>query len=227
VAAIVLSGVGARAWAARRLRDELARARHDRKAGLLEQARHRLLRLSERWPHEDAVALELGRCELACDHPEEALAAWARASEQSVLSGRITLERARLMIGLGWFTEAEKVLMCAIDRPCPEAAGLRQLLVGVLMQQGRANDAQRLIERQWDDLGRSLQDDSDARLDLIREHVALDLEKDSLEVNMAQIRARPDVQDHGLRLARAHLAARSGQFDRARTELEAGLRRPA
>ncbi len=41
---------------------------------------------------------------------------------------------------------------------------------------------------------------------------------------MAQVRARPDVNDVGLRLARAHLATRSGRFDRARAELEAGLR---
>src|SRR5262249_54752011 len=162
-------------------------------------ARNRLARLAERWPDEAEVALELGRCELARGRPQEALAVWARASGRSHLAGRVALERADLTIRLGRVTQAGRILTPAPDRPAPEPADLPHLLLSLLCHEGRFDEARRLIETEWDDLGRSRPESRDIRLTLLREHIGLDFETLPLEGSLAQIQGRPD--DDRLRLA--------------------------
>ena len=82
LAMVVLAGTAARTLAARRLRSDLGVARHEMEQGLFGLAGQRLARLAEQWPDDAEVALQLGRCELARDHPEEALAAWAQAPSE-------------------------------------------------------------------------------------------------------------------------------------------------
>src|SRR4051812_4827362 len=227
LAVLVLAGLAARALAARRLRSGWDQARRDLDAGLLESARHRLARLAEQWPDNGEIALHLGRCELARDRPERALSAWSRASESSPLAGRIALERGRVAIRLGQFTAAEQVLTRVLRQPWPEDADLRNQLLSLLGQEGRFDDARRLIEIRWDDLGRSRSrpGSRDVRLALLREHVGLDFETIPLEGNMAQVQGQAD--DDRLRLARAYLATRLGRLEEAGAGLEAVLKRGA
>jgi thioredoxin-like negative regulator of GroEL len=219
----VLAGTAARTLAARRLRSDLGAARHEMEVGRFGLAGRRLARLAEQWPDEAEVALQLGRCELAQDHPEEALAAWARVPEREPLTGVVALERSGLLLRLGRFTEAEQLLTTVIGWPYPEAARLCHLLVSLLCHEGRADDARRLLDTLWEDLDRSRPDHRDIRLALLIEHIGLDFELVPIEGTMAQIRGRPD--DGRLGLARAYLATRSGRFDQARVELEAVLNR--
>jgi len=223
VAAVVLAGTAARTRAVRRLRMELDQARRDLQAGLSWQARQRLIRLFEQWPDEADVALQLGRCELACGHPNEALVTWTRVSETSTLAPLAALERANLTIRLGRFTEAEQILTRALSRPRTSAADLRRLLIRLFGQEGRFDDARHLIETQWDDLDWSLPDSRDVRLALLREHIELDFDPVPLEGNMAQIQARANEDDDRFLLARAYIATRAGRFDEAKNELEVCL----
>ena len=111
-----------------------------------------------------------------------------------------------------------------LRRPWPEDADLRNQLLSLLGQEGRFDDARRLIEIRWDDLGRSRSrpGSRDARLALLREHVGLDFETIPLEGNMAQVQGQAD--DDRLRLARAYLATRLGRFEEAGAGLEAVLK---
>ncbi|MGP0069623.1 MAG: FG-GAP-like repeat-containing protein [Isosphaeraceae bacterium] len=223
LAVAVLAGTVARTLAARRLQSELGAARHEMEEGRFGLAGRRLARLAEQWPEDAEVALQLGRCALARDHPEEALAAWARAPERGPLAGVVALERSSLLARLGRFTEAEQLLTTALGRPGPEAAPLCHRLVSLLCHEGRADDARRRVEALWEDLDRSRPDRRDLRLALLSEHIGIDFELVPLEGTMAQIQGRPD--DDRLGLARAYLATRSGRFDQARVELEAVLNR--
>jgi enediyne biosynthesis protein E4 len=189
-------------------------------AGLRWQARQRLVRLSEQRPDEAGVALQLGRCELACDHPDEALVAWTRVSETSTLAPLAALEQANLTIRLGRFSEAEQVLTRALSRPRTDATDLRRLLVRPFGQEGRFDDARHVIETQRDDLDRSLPDSRDVRLALLREHIELDFDPVPLEGNIAQIQARANEDDDRFLIARAYIATRAGRFDEAENELE-------
>ncbi len=192
LAMVVLAGTAVQTSVARRLRSDLGVARHEMEKGLFGLAGRRLARLAEQWPDDAEVALQLGRCELARDHPQEALAAWARAPDRGPLAGVVALERSSLLLRLGRFTEAEQLLTAVLGRPYPEATRLRQLLVSLLCQEGRADDARRRLETLWEEVDRSRPDHRDIRLALLSEHIGLDFELVPLEGNMAQIRGRPD-----------------------------------
>ena len=54
-------------------------------------------------------------------------------------------------VQLGRIAEAQRVLRAVLRRPGPESAGVRHLLLILMGQQGRLDDARRLIESLWDD----------------------------------------------------------------------------
>ncbi len=215
--AVYLAGV-------QRVRSELAEARKEIEAGLVALARQRLVRLSGQRPGDPEVLFELGRCEAARGKAELALDLWARVPARSAWAGPAALASAQAAIPLGRITDAERILRAAVERPSPELAALRRLLLVILGQQGRLDAARLVIESQWQDAALLPRGDVPSRLALLRQCVGLDFEPFPLEWNLSQLdRAAGSVREDdrvALALARAFLATRAGRFDQARNELQ-------
>ena len=79
--------------------------------------------------------------------------------------GRQTLPATR-------FSDAERISREALEKPSSSTGEVRHLLLVILGQQGRLDEARRLIEATFSETGRSQSE----RLALLREHLALDLE---------------------------------------------------
>ena len=228
----VLGGVGARLLAAHRFRGELAEARIEMDAGLLAMARNRLTRLAEQWPGDAEVAYQLGRCEASRGRLEAALESWGRIPGGSPWSAPAAIEFAQVALQLGRVVEAERGLRAALRHPGPEVPALRHLLLALLGQQGRTDEARRLIETSWADPSLVTAGDFDGRLAVLRDHVALDFEPIPLEWNLSVLEGKlgPKAGEDdrlAMAIARAHLATRSGDFARAEAQLREWLdRRP-
>ena len=111
----------------------------------------------------------------------------------------------------------------------PDLPALRRLLLVILGQQGRLSEARRLIESLWSDTAIVPTADQADRLTMVREYVGLDLEPFPLESNLSRLEdtkaATGELDQRAIALARAYLATRSGDFERARAEIEACLNR--
>ena len=198
-------------------------------SGLFALATRRLTRLAGAWPEHAEVAYLLGRCEAARGNMEAALKLWARIPPDSPWAAPAAEAFARAAIPLGHLAEAERILRSAIGRAGSEQSALRRLLLTLLGQQGRLGEARGLIESLWREGGSIREDQVADRLAMLREHMGLDLEPFPMEWNLSQLEegsaAAGDEDRRILGLARAHLASRAGDFERARAELESCLRR--
>ncbi|APW58695.1 FG-GAP-like repeat-containing protein [Paludisphaera borealis] len=216
--------VGWRAYAAGRVRAEVAQARQEMASGLINLARDRLTKLLDGgWSDDGEAALELAHCEMMRGRRDAAFAAWERVPDQSPVAPQAALERGGVLTQAGRFQQAEEVLSPFVFRPSPQRADIRHALLTVLVQEGRQADARRLIERQWD---RTTSDERAERMALLREHIALDFEPVDLEVNFGKILDHDPPGDDGarMRLAKAHLAIRAGKLPQAREWLDVNLR---
>ena len=119
---------------------------------------------------------------------------------------------------------AEQVLTAAMRRPSHELPALRHLLLILLGQQGRIVEARRFLEALWYDTAVLPTGDLGDRLALVHEHIGLDFELFQLEWNLGRLEVVPGPADdddrRALARARAHLALLSGEFARAKLELE-------
>jgi tetratricopeptide (TPR) repeat protein len=225
----ILGLVAARLWAARQFRGELALARGEMQAGLNGMARKRLVRLAKQWPDHAELLYRLGQCEAARGRFEAALERWSHVPRGSEWSSAAAVEFAQAAIPLGRLAQAEDLLSSALRNGGPEFPAIRHLLVTILGQQGRIRAARRLIEELWDDTAVLPAADVAGRLGMLREHVGLDFEPFPLESNLShleEIAPAVSVRDQqAVALARAHLATRSGDYDRARARIDACLKR--
>src|SRR5262245_49181172 len=187
----LLGGVAARAWAAHRFRGELADARKEMEAGLFSRARSRLTRLAAERPDQAEVAYQLGRCEAERGRSEAALAAWARIRPDSPWAGPAALGFAQAAVPLGRLREAERILRGALRRGSPQRPAVRHLLLTLLGQQGRVDEARRLIETHWHQPAGRPADDFADRLAMIHDHIGLDLEPFPLEWNLSLLQSGP------------------------------------
>jgi enediyne biosynthesis protein E4 len=205
----------------RRLRAELKQAASDAKAGNSLAARDRLARLAGRWPGRAEVFFQLGESELACGRVEQAVIAWSQIPRESPFAGQAALGRARLALEAGQFSNAEQILREALAQTGSSSGELRHLLLVVLMQQGALDEVRQLIEARWRDAGLSYKE----QIDLLRDHMALDLDTIPLEGNLELLGRVGAAQsdDAGLWLARANLAVKTGRPDEARRWLDAAI----
>jgi predicted Zn-dependent protease len=220
---------GARVAAARRFQAELAQAREEMGSGLFALAQARLVRLASGHPDEPAIAVELGRCEAARGNPESALKLWSSVPAESRWAPPTAIDFAQTALPLGRITESEQILSRALLRPSPETPILRHMLLTVVGQQGRIDEARRLIESQWQATEHNAGSDFADRLAMLREHVGLDFEPFPLKWNLTQL-ARESTSEiesdrRALALARAYLATKSGEFEQAKAELAVCLER--
>jgi thioredoxin-like negative regulator of GroEL len=209
--------LGAQSW---QYRAALKRAQRDLSRGDHAAAATQFAALARRWPRVAEVAYGLGECELALGRPDAALAAWSRVPPGSPLGGDIAPARGRLALERGHFTEAELTLTGALAaNPVPSSAvEARHLLIHLFVQQGRYDEAQALLERQWSDL-------ADIRpaeaLAALQAHAAVDLDNSPMTGLRAVLdRAAALAPGDGrVALARANLAIREERLDEAQSAL--------
>ncbi len=170
-----------------------------------------------------SIAYLLGSCELARGRREAAEGAWARIAPGSRFSEQAVERRMRLLQDSGRLAAAERLVSDAAGDPRNDRTALLALLVPVFSEQGRIDEAERLIENRWETLNASKTGALEPAIKLVRQHIDLTLKAAPAEtvraiLEQASQRA-PD--DDRVWLGRANLAIRTGALDEAKRWLDA------
>ena len=115
----------------------------------------------------------LGSCELARGRTKAADEAWARVVPGSAFSERAIRGRMRLFHESGQFAAAERLINDAAEDPRNDRTALLVLLVPMLSELGRIDEAERLIEDRWEHLNRSGEGALEPAIKLLRQHIEL------------------------------------------------------
>ncbi len=149
----------------------------------------------------------------------------ARVPPGSPLCSDAALARGRLGLERGRFSEAERALSgaLAVDPAGPRAVDIRRHLIHLFVQEGRYDEAQTLLERQWRDLAATRPAEA---LAAVRAHIAIDLDTSPLTGLRAVLDRAAAIApgDGRVALARANLAIREDRLDDARHSLDDALR---
>jgi thioredoxin-like negative regulator of GroEL len=214
--------LGAKSW---HYRAALERAQRDLSHGDHAAAAARFSALARRWPGAAEVEYGLGKCELARGNAEAALAAWSRVPPSSPLGIDLAPAYGRLALERGRFAEAERALSVAlaINSAGSRAVEVRHLLIHLFVQQGRYDEAQALLERQWRDLAATRPKEALAAL---QAHATIDLDTTPLAgLRSVLDRAAALAPGDGrVALARANLATREGRLGDAKGALDEARR---
>ena len=169
----------------------------------------------------------LGSCELARGKTKAAAEAWARVVPGSAFSERAIRGRARLFREAGQYAAAEQLINDAALDPRNDRTALLVLLVPMFSDQGRINEAERLIENHWEHLNALGEGALEPAIKLVRQHVELGTKPAPVETIRATLeqasKLAPD--DDRVWLGRANLAIRTGAYDEAERWLDACQRR--
>ncbi len=169
----------------------------------------------------------LGSCELARGRPNSAAEAWTRVAPGSAFSERAIRGRMRLMRESGHFAEAEQFIKDAARDLRNDRTALFVLLVPTFSEQGRIEEAERLIEDHWEHLNALGQGTLEPAIKLVLQHVELGTKTTPVETIRPILgqasKLAPD--DDRVWLGRANLAIRTGVYDEAERWLDACQRR--
>ena len=212
------------AW---RYRTALSAIQADVQAGRHSKAARKLVELLAWKPDSDEAAYLLGVCEKARGRTDAASEAWARIPPGSRFAAGAVLGRAALEVDRGRLADAEQLLNQALEDPRIDGLALRRFLAPLYWQEGRLEEASRLIEADWDGLDRAGRGGSDRAIELVRLHVALSVGMASAEAvrGFLERAATLAPQDDRIWLGRANLAIRQGAFDEAQQWLDSCSRR--
>jgi len=211
-------------------RTALADVQKEIQAGRHEIAARQLAALLDRKPDWDEAAYLLGLCENARGRPDAASAAWARVQPGSAFIAPAILSRAELLSRRGRQADAEQLIQPALGDSRIEGSSLRWFLVPFYWQQGRVEEAQRLLEADWDHLNRSAGGFVDQSMKLVQAHGRLaGGEEPDPGFRRASLRQAEQLapDDDRVWLAKANLAISQGAFDEAARWLKSCLRRRA
>ena len=112
--------------AQRQARRELDLAMQDMAAGRQALARKRLVEATGSWALQDEALYQLGLCDEARHHFDDALSTWERIPRRSPFTAKATIARARVLANSGRFAAAEE-LLTSLPRPSgPEGSLVRQ-----------------------------------------------------------------------------------------------------
>jgi thioredoxin-like negative regulator of GroEL len=213
-----------RAW---RYRAALVEIREEIEAGRHGTAARYLAALLAGEPSSDEVVYLLGLCEKARGRSEAAAEAWARIPPDSRFAAPALEGQATALVDQGRFANAERLLSQAMEDPRIDGFDLRRFLAPLYWNQGRIQDALRLIEANWEGLNRQGLGGSDRAVELARLHIAVSSGTSSIEaVRTFLDRAeRLAPRDDRIWLGKANLAIRRGAFDEAARRLDDCLRR--
>ena len=230
LSAIVIGGLGWcgwRWWDVRRYRDAMARIDDAMRHGRYAAAARDLSALLAWRPDSDRAAYLLGVCEKAAGGPGRRTRPGPRFRPDSPFSGRAVAGRMDLLIEQGRLADAEHLIERAADARGSEGSALRMLLIPTFVQEGRAEEAERLIESRWRSLDAKGEGASEQAINLARLHMELRWNVppvDSVRAYLDQVgRLAPD--DDRIWLGRANLAIRVGSYDEAARWIDDCLRR--
>src|SRR5262249_31403854 len=158
-----------------------------------------------------------GQCEQAVGHAEAAMAAWARVPSRSAFAVPAALRRAELAMRRGRWLDAEALLRRTLDDPRGQAVAIRRPLFALLWMQGRGVEAAALIQDNWRQMSRPDWPRPDEATEAMEDLLAMRVDAPTVEGIRAVLAmsARQAPDDDRVRLGRANLATRTGQFDEA------------
>jgi tetratricopeptide (TPR) repeat protein len=231
--ALAIGAIGWATWTwrhARAYRHALDQARGEFRGGRFGHAIKRLEDVLRSSPEADEANLLLGNCEKSRGRPGEAWAAWSRVSPRSPVFPQSVRARVDLAVESGRFADAEKVFDEAIAHPVAQFLAPPHSLLMAMCQQGRIDDAERVLEAAWDRLEKAHEGASERAIQLVRLHTfirVMPIPVDALRDLIDRAgRLAPD--DDRVWLARANLAISERRFDDAdRTIVLCLERRPA
>ncbi len=225
--AIVLLWGGWLWWMGRRYRSAIAEIESEMAGGRFAVAVRDLVKILTWKPDSDEAAYLLGTCEQARGRANEAEEAWARIAPGATFWRRSILARLRLFHEGGRLDAAERLILAAAADPRNERTAVLVLLVPMYSEQGRIDEAARLVEAQWEHLNETGEGASEPGVKLIRLHMELTLKAipvETLRALLAQRRALA-ADDDRVWLGEANVALRTGAFDVAEQLLDACLKR--
>jgi hypothetical protein len=221
--AVVTIGAGSLWWQSRSVRHAIAEIEAEMAAGRHAIAARRLNQLLLGAFTNDQAAYLLGVCEQARGRTQAADQAWARVAPGSSFFSRAISDRLTLMLESGRFADGEKLIDEAANDPRVNPTALRILLAPAFIQQGRLDDAERLIEERWQHLHDTGEEASELAVNLAR----LTLEMRWRPVPVESVRASLDraaalaPDDDRVWLGQANLALQTGAVDVAKSSLPA------
>jgi enediyne biosynthesis protein E4 len=165
----------------------------------------------------------LGSCELARGRNRAAGEAWARVVPGCAFAQKALEGRFHLFEESGRWADAERFASEAALDPRTDGTGLLVLLVPLYREQGRLDEAERLIEDRWEHLNASGRRAREPLSNLVREHIELTLKPTPVETSRAVLERAAQLapNDERVWLGRANLALRSGAYDEAERWLDA------
>ena len=163
------------------------------------------------------VVYLLGSCELARGRPQAAGEAWARVVPGTAFSDRAIRSRARLFRDSGHFADAEQFIVDAARDPRNDQTAVLVLLVPIYADQGRVEEAERLVVDRWEYLDARGEGALEPAINLVLQHIELTLKGTLVATVRAALEraAKLAPDDDRVWLGRASLALRTGAFDEA------------
>jgi len=230
VLSVVATGLlwgGWRWWQHRRDRWAMAEVRAEMKAGLYASAARNLMAILARMPDSDEAVYLLGTCQMARGRPEDAFQSWARVPPGSRFAARSIGGRIQVQMERGRLAQAEQLIKDALDDPRTDGSELSLLLGPVYYQQGRLEEAQRLVEARWDRLNQAGEGLSEKAIQLVRLHIELRRTIPPVEAIRSALAQAAQLasEDDRIWLGKANLAIRIGSYDEAAGWLDDCLRR--
>jgi thioredoxin-like negative regulator of GroEL len=224
-----LGYVGCRLWRAWRYRIALVEVQQQIQAQRYGAAARNLAAVLAWEPGSDEAACLLGNCERARGRTQAADEAWARVPPSSPLAASALMGRASILVDRGRFAEVERFLTRALEDPRIDGFELRQFLAPLYWNEGRTEEAKRLVEANWEGLNRAGRGGSAQAIaiGLVRMHITLSTGMSSVETvrDFLERAARSAPDDDRVWLGKANLAIRQGEFDEAARWLDVCLKR--
>ena len=180
-----------------------------------------------RTPNSDEALFLLGLCEKERGQADKALDIWARIPLSSPFGPQAIQGRIEIQVQRGLLADTEKLVPEALEDRNVDGSGPGILLGPLYCQQGRLEEAERLVEAHWDWLNEHGAGASEKAIDLARLHIKLAEVTPSVDAIRAFLdqAARSAPEDDRVWLGRANLAIRTGAYDEAATLLDACVRR--
>ncbi len=163
-------------WASRRYRVAMAKIESEIMTGRFGLAVRDLEDLLD-WKRDPdgALAFLLGCCEQSRGKTGEAAEAWLRVPPGSAYAERAISARMHLFQDGGRLDPAETFVKNAARHPRNDGTAVLTLLVPSYIQQGRIDEAERLLEARWERWNELGEGASEPAIKLVRQHIDLSM----------------------------------------------------
>ncbi len=211
-------------WRFRTAMDEIAK---EIEAGRYGIAAHNLAKVLAWKPDSDEAAYLLGTCEQARGRNQAAGEAWARVVPGSEFWDRAIVSRVRLFHESGRLAAAEQLISAMAEDPRNERTAVLLMLVPLESEEGRLDEAERLIETRWEHLNEIGEGALEPAIKLVLLHIELTLKATPVETLRGFLERSIGLApaDDRVWLGQANLAIRVGANEAAERLLDACLKR--